>query len=183
MPGKGELVDTGSLGEVMQESIQAALSIVRAHASKYGIKPGYFQKHDMHIHVPEGATPKDGPSAGIGMVVAILSAITGVPVKSTVAMTGEVTIQGRVLQIGGLKEKLLAALRGNIKQVIIPYENKKDIVELPEEVKKGLDIKFVKRIDEVFPYCLTREPKMLVMHDKKKSAEVKLSTKFKEPLN
>jgi len=158
LPGKGKQTLTGKLGEVMQESIQAALTVVRARRDSLGIKQGYFHEHDYHIHVPEGATPKDGPSAGIGMCVALVSAITEIPVRADVAMTGEITLRGEVLPIGGLKEKLLAAHRGGIKTVIIPDENKKDLIEIEDKIKKNLDIKPVKWIDEVFDIALTSLP-------------------------
>src|SRR5699024_3212593 len=131
MPGKGKLVHTGQLGDVMKESIVAAQSVVRARSKRLGIAPDFHDKHDVHIHVPEGATPKDGPSAGIGMCTALVSALTGIAVRSEVAMTGEITLRGRVLPIGGLKEKLLAAHRGGITTVIIPEENRKDLAEIP----------------------------------------------------
>ena len=139
VPGKGKLIHTGQLGDVMQESIQAALSVVRARAERLGIDPDFHQKHDIHIHVPEGATPKDGPSAGIAMCTALVSALTKVPVRSEVAMTGEITLRGRVLPIGGLKEKLLAAHRGGITTVIIPEENQKDLADIPKNVTESLD--------------------------------------------
>ena len=139
-PGKGEIRTTGKLGDVMTESIAAAFSFVKARAPAYGIKPSIFQRKNVHIHLPEGAVPKDGPSAGIGMVTSIVSTLTGIPVRADVAMTGEVTLRGRVLPIGGLKEKLLAALRGGIKKVLIPEENEKDLAEIPANVKEGLEI-------------------------------------------
>jgi len=156
VPGKGKLIHTGQLGEVMQESIQAALSVVRARAERFGIDPDFHQKHDIHIHVPEGATPKDGPSAGIAMCTALVSALTKVPVRSEVAMTGEITLRGRVLPIGGLKEKLLAAHRGGIETVIIPEENEKDLADIPKNVTGSLEIKPVKWIDEVLDIALER---------------------------
>jgi ATP-dependent Lon protease len=155
-PGKGVIKTTGKLGEVMTESISAALSFVRAGAHNYGIRPTVFEKKDIHVHVPEGATPKDGPSAGIAMVTAIISTLTGVPVRPDVAMTGEVTLRGRVLPIGGLKEKLLAALRGGITTVLIPAENEKDLVEIPDNVKQGLTIVPVSHVDEVLALALTK---------------------------
>ena len=139
VPGKGKMTITGKLGDVMQESVQAARSYVRSRALMLGIKPEIFDKLDIHIHVPEGATPKDGPSAGIAMATSIVSVLTRIPVKASVAMTGEITLRGRVLPIGGLKEKLLAALRGGLKTVIIPKENEKDLAEIPDNVKSGLD--------------------------------------------
>jgi ATP-dependent Lon protease len=157
MPGKGKLEYTGKLGDVMKESIKAAKSFIRSKCLDYGVIPPVFEKKDFHIHLPEGATPKDGPSAGIGMVTAIISALTNVSVKRDVAMTGEVTLRGKVLPIGGLKEKLLAALRGGIKTVIIPFENEKDIRDLPESVKKGLKIISVKHVDEVLNIALTKK--------------------------
>ena len=155
-PGKGNIKTTGKLGSVMTESISAALSFVRARATHYGIKPSLFDKKDIHVHVPEGATPKDGPSAGIAMVTAIISTLTGVAVKRDVAMTGEVTLRGRVLPIGGLKEKLLAALRGGITTVLIPAENEKDLTDIPDNVKEGLKIVPVSHVDEVLALALTQ---------------------------
>jgi len=156
--GKGKLLHTGQLGEVMQESIQAAMSVVRSRAAVLGLDPDFYQKHDVHIHMPEGATPKDGPSAGIGMCTALVSALTKIPVRSDVAMTGEITLRGEVLPIGGLKEKLLAAQRGGIDIVLIPEENLKDLVEIPENIKGKLQIKPVRWIDEVLQVALTRQP-------------------------
>ena len=155
VPGKGQIKATGKLGDVMSESIQAAFSFVKARSPAYGIKPSTIQKKDIHIHLPEGAVPKDGPSAGIGMVTSIVSTLSGVPVRKDVAMTGEVTLRGRVLPIGGLKEKLLAALRGGITTVLIPEENRKDLAEIPENVKQGLDIIPVSHVDEVLAKALT----------------------------
>ena len=137
VPGKGQIKTTGKLGDVMQESIQAAFSFVKARAPSYGVKPSVFARKDIHVHLPEGAVPKDGPSAGIGMVTAIISTLTGIPVRRDVAMTGEVTLRGRVLPIGGLKEKLLAALRGGITTVLIPAENEKDLAEIPAPIIKA----------------------------------------------
>ena len=159
MPGKGKLELTGKLGDVMKESMHAAKSFVRSRCLEFGIIPPVFEKKDIHIHVPEGATPKDGPSAGIGMVTAIVSALTNTPVKKDVAMTGEVTLSGRVLPIGGLKEKLLAALRGGIKTAIIPAENEKDLKEIPDNVKQGLKIIPVKHVEEVLKIALTKSLK------------------------
>jgi ATP-dependent Lon protease len=156
VPGKGKLIHTGQLGEVMQESIHAALSVVRARTDRLGIDPDFHQKYDIHIHVPEGATPKDGPSAGIAMCTALVSALTKVPVRSEVAMTGEITLRGRVLPIGGLKEKLLAAHRGGIETVIIPDENEKDLAEIPKNVTESLSIRPVRWIDEVLDIALER---------------------------
>jgi ATP-dependent Lon protease len=156
MPGKGKMEITGKLGEVMQESVKAAKSYVRSRCIEYGIIPPVFERKDIHIHVPEGATPKDGPSAGIAMVTSIVSSLTGIPVRRDVAMTGEVTLRGRVLPIGGLKEKLLAALRGGIKTVLIPDENEKDLAEIPKNVIEGLKIIPVKTVDEVLKVALTR---------------------------
>jgi ATP-dependent Lon protease len=152
--GKGRLVHTGQLGDVMKESIQAAMSVVRARADQLGIDPDFYQNLDVHIHVPEGATPKDGPSAGIAMCTALVSVLTKVPVRSEVAMTGEITLRGRVLPIGGLKEKLLAAHRGGITTVIIPEENKKDLADIPANVTSSLDIHAVRWIDEVLGIAL-----------------------------
>jgi len=156
VPGKGKLIHTGQLGDVMQESIQAALSVVRARVDRMGIDPEFHQKLDVHIHVPEGATPKDGPSAGIAMCTSLVSALTKIPVRSDVAMTGEITLRGRVLPIGGLKEKLLAAHRGGITTVIIPEENRKDLTEIPKNVTEYLDIRPVRWIDEVLDIALER---------------------------
>ena len=155
VPGKGAVKTTGKLGEVMSESVQMAFSFVKARAPAYGIKPSLFQRKDLHIHLPEGAVPKDGPSAGIGMVTAMVSTLTGIPVRSDIAMTGEVTLRGRVLAIGGLKEKLLAALRGGIKTVLIPEENRKDLVEIPANIREGLEIVPVSHVDEVLARALT----------------------------
>ena len=162
MPGKGKQSYTGKLGDVMQESIQAAMTVVRTRSRQYGIPLDFYQKQDVHIHVPEGATPKDGPSAGIGMCTAVLSAITSIPVRSDLAITGEITLRGEVLPVGGLKEKLLAAHRGGIKLVLIPHENEKDLVEIPNNVKAGLEIKPVRWIDEVFEFALERLPEPIV---------------------
>ena len=158
VPGKGKLQHTGQLGEVMQESIQAAMTVVRSRAQVLGLEPDFYQKNDVHLHMPEGATPKDGPSAGIGMCTALVSALTGIPVRSDVAMTGEITLRGEVLPIGGLKEKLLAAHRGGIKTVLIPDENEKDLAEIPDNIKGNLEIKPVKWIDEVLQVALTHQP-------------------------
>ncbi len=158
MPGKGKTITTGKLGDVMQESIQAALSVVRARSRKLGVKEDFYQKNDIHIHLPEGATPKDGPSAGIGIVTSMVSVLSGIPVRSDVAMTGEITLRGEVLQIGGLKEKLLAAHRGGIKTVLIPEENVKDLAEIPDNIKNRLEIVPVKWIDKVLEIALERQP-------------------------
>jgi ATP-dependent Lon protease len=161
LPGKGKTTTTGKLGEVMQESIQAALSVVRSRAKTLGIAESFYEKTDLHIHLPEGATPKDGPSAGIGICTAMVSALTGIPVRADVAMTGEITLRGEVLPIGGLKEKLLAAQRGGIKMVLIPEENTKDLVEIPDSVKNKLDIHPVKWIEQVLELALERKPEPL----------------------
>ncbi len=158
MPGKGKMTVTGNLRDVMKELISAAASYVRSRAIDFGIKPPLFEKRDIHVHVPEGATPKDGPSAGIAMVTAIVSVMTGIPARKDVAMTGEITLRGRVLPIGGLKEKLLAALRGGIKTVLIPEENAKDLAEIPDNVKSGMEIIPVGRMGEVLKHALTRVP-------------------------
>jgi len=154
VPGKGKSIATGSLGDVMQESIKAALTVVRSRAEKLRINPDFYEKRDIHVHVPEGATPKDGPSAGIGMCTALVSSLTGNPVKCDVAMTGEITLRGEVLAIGGLKEKLLAAHRGGIKTVIIPLDNERDLEEIPKNVIGDLTIYPVKWIDEVLDIAL-----------------------------
>jgi ATP-dependent Lon protease len=161
MPGKGLIIRTGSLGDVMKESVEAARSVVRARAARLGIKADAFEKCDIHVHVPEGATPKDGPSAGIAMTTALVSTLTGIPVRSDVAMTGEITLRGEVLAIGGLKEKLLAAHRGGIKTVLIPEENVKDLAEIPDNAKNSLEIIPVKWIDQVLQNALTRVPQPL----------------------
>jgi ATP-dependent Lon protease len=165
MPGKGKTITTGKLGEVMQESIQAALSVVRARSRKLGVKEDFYQKNDIHIHLPEGATPKDGPSAGIGIATSMVSVLSGIPVRSDVAMTGEITLRGEVLQIGGLKEKLLAAHRGGIKTVLIPEENVKDLTEIPDNIKNKLEIVPVKWIDKVLEIALERQPDPLPEHE------------------
>ncbi len=159
VPGKGRQTKTGSLGDVMQESIQAALTFVRSRSAVLGIADDFHEKFDLHIHVPEGATPKEGPSAGIGMCTAVVSVITRIPVRADVAMTGEITLRGQVLAIGGLKEKLLAAHRGGIKHVIIPKENERDLKEIPENVKENLSIYPIKWMDEVLEIALERMPK------------------------
>ncbi|PCI22831.1 MAG: endopeptidase La [Piscirickettsiaceae bacterium] len=175
--GKGKLTLTGKLGDVMQESIQAALTVVRSRAETLGIEADFHQKHDIHVHVPEGATPKDGPSAGIGMCTAIVSALTRIPVLANVAMTGEITLRGEVLPIGGLKEKLLAALRGGITTVIIPHENEKDLVEMPANIKQNLDIIPVRWIDEVLTLALKSVPGPKTAKSKpSKSSGIKKST-------
>ncbi|MBI3778849.1 MAG: endopeptidase La [Gammaproteobacteria bacterium] len=168
VPGKGKLTITGKLGDVMQESIQAAMSVVRARAAKLGIMPDFYQKHDFHLHVPEGATPKDGPSAGIAMCTAMVSALTKIPVRAEVAMTGEITLRGEVLPIGGLKEKLLAAHRGNLKVVLIPEENRKDLADIPKNIRDSLDIRPVRWVDQVLEAALERVPEPL---DESKLAE------------
>jgi ATP-dependent Lon protease len=157
-PGKGRLTHTGQLGDVMKESIQAAMTVVRSRAAALGLDDDFYQKLDVHIHVPEGATPKDGPSAGIGMCTALASALTGIPVHADVAMTGEITLRGEVLPIGGLKEKLLAAHRGGIQTVIIPHENERDLVDIPKNIKQNLDIRPVQWIDEVLDIALAGTP-------------------------
>ena len=161
MPGKGKTITTGKLGEVMQESIQAALSVVRSRSRRLGINEDFYQKNDIHIHLPEGATPKDGPSAGIGIVTAMVSVLSGIPVRADVAMTGEITLRGEVLPIGGLKEKLLAAHRGGIKTVLIPQDNVKDLAEIPDNIKNRLEIHPVKWIDQVLEMALERKPEPL----------------------
>jgi len=158
VPGKGKVQHTGKLGDVMQESVSAAMSYVRSRATSFGIKPTLFERRDIHVHVPEGATPKDGPSAGIAMATSIVSVLTGIPVRKDVAMTGEITLRGRVLPIGGLKEKLLAALRSGVTTVFIPKDNEKDLAEIPDNVKKGLTILPVSHVDEVIGRALVRKP-------------------------
>jgi ATP-dependent Lon protease len=169
--GKGKLNHTGQLGEVMQESIQAAMTVVRSRTQVLGLDQDFYQKNDFHIHVPEGATPKDGPSAGIGMCTALISALTRIPVRSDVAMTGEITLRGEVLPIGGLKEKLLAAHRGGITTVLIPDENTKDLAEIPENIKERLVIKPVKWIDEVLQFALRNMPQPVAAEPEAQEAE------------
>ncbi|MEH6665071.1 MAG: S16 family serine protease, partial [Brevundimonas sp.] len=155
MPGRGRMTVTGNLKEVMKESISAAASYVRARALAFGVKPPVFEKTDIHVHVPDGATPKDGPSAGVAMTVAMVSVLTGIPVRKDIAMTGEITLRGRVTAIGGLKEKLLAALRSGVKTVLIPQENEKDLADVPENVKAALEIVPVSTADEALKWALT----------------------------
>ena len=181
VPGKGRQVKTGSLGDVMQESIQAAMTVVRARAKALGIKPDFHEKSDMHIHVPEGATPKDGPSAGIGMCTAMVSVLTGIPVRAEVAMTGEITLRGQVLAIGGLKEKLLAAHRGGIKIVVIPEENERDLKEIPENVKRDLEIRPVRWIEQVLDIALETTPKPLSDEEWKTLSEKAASEGARSP--
>ncbi|MCK5432378.1 MAG: endopeptidase La [Gammaproteobacteria bacterium] len=166
VPGKGKAIRTGQLGDVMQESIEAAMTVVRSRSEMLGITSDFYKEHDFHIHVPEGATPKDGPSAGGAMCVSIVSALTGIPVRANVAMTGEITLRGEILPIGGLKEKLLAALRGGIEIVLIPKENERDLIEIPDNIKQNLDIRPVRWIDEIFEVALKSVPKMLSENDK-----------------
>ena len=161
LPGKGKTITTGKLGEVMQESVQAALSVVRKRSRSLGIADDFYQKNDIHIHLPEGAIPKDGPSAGIGICTAMVSMLTGIPVCCDVAMTGEITLRGEVLPIGGLKEKLLAAVRGGLARVLIPEENVRDLAEIPDSIKGKLEIIPVKWIDRVLELALERQPEPL----------------------
>jgi ATP-dependent Lon protease len=158
VPGKGNVKHTGKLGDVMQESVSAALSYVRSRSITFGIKPTLFEKRDIHLHVPEGATPKDGPSAGIAMATSIVSVLTGIPVRRDIAMTGEITLRGRVLPIGGLKEKLLAALRAGITTVFFPKDNEKDLPEIPDSVRKALKLIPVAHVDDVIGQALARRP-------------------------
>jgi len=175
LPGKGSIKYTGKLGDVMQESIQAAASYVRSRSIDFGIKPTIFEKRDIHVHVPEGATPKDGPSAGVAMCTSIVSTLTRIPVRRDIAMTGEITLRGRVLPIGGLKEKLLAALRGGIKTVLIPKENEKDLAEIPDNVKRGLEIIAVNSVDEVVEHALVTRPVPIAWADDEDDDEKKVS--------
>ena len=170
LPGKGRMKTTGKLGDVMKESIEAAASFVRSISPEIGVKPPKFETIDIHVHVPEGATPKDGPSAGIAMVTSIVSVLTGIPVRRDIAMTGEVTLRGNVLPIGGLKEKLLAALRGGIKTVLIPEENAKDLTEIPENVKAGLNIIPVSNVREVLRIALVRQPEPVEWNEEAEEA-------------
>ena len=158
MPGKGNVTHTGNLSDVMQESVQVARSYVRSRSTEFGIVPTLFEKRDIHVHLPEGATPKDGSSAGVAMCASIVSALTAIPVRKEIAMTGEITLRGRVLPIDGLKEMLLAALRGGITKVLIPKENEKDLAEIPDNVKRALEIIAVTSVDEVVAQALTLTP-------------------------
>jgi ATP-dependent Lon protease len=180
MPGKGNVANTGKLGDVMQESVQAARSFLRSRLLRYGIKPSDFNKRDIHVHVPEGATPKDGPSAGVAMCTSIISALSGIPIRADVAMTGEITLRGRVLPIGGLKEKLLAALRGGIKTVLIPKDNEKDLADIPENVKKELEIIPVETVDEVLKRALTRLPVPIEWTEEDEAAEAEALLKARK---
>jgi ATP-dependent Lon protease len=173
MPGKGKMTVTGNLRDVMKESISAANAYVRSRSIDFGIEPPTFENKDIHVHVPEGATPKDGPSAGVAMVTAIVSILTGIEVRKDVAMTGEITLRGRVLPIGGLKEKLLAALRAGIKTVLIPEENAKDLAEIPDEVKNALEIIPVSQMDEVLKHALVRQPEPIVWDEAAAAAAAK----------
>ncbi|MCH9019315.1 MAG: endopeptidase La [Proteobacteria bacterium] len=172
LPGKGKILNTGKLGDVMQESVQAADSFVRSRSPRFGIKPTVFEKIDIHVHIPEGATPKDGPSAGVAMCTSIVSVLTGIPVRASVAMTGEITLRGRVLPIGGLKEKLLAALRGGIKTVIIPKENEKDLAEIPDNVKRNIETIAASTVDEVLEHALLRMPEPIDWPEKEGVGEL-----------
>jgi ATP-dependent Lon protease len=180
VPGKGKLTITGQLGDVMQESVQAAMTVVRSRAGIFGLDDDFYQKQDIHIHVPEGAIPKDGPSAGIGMCTTLVSALTNIPVKSSVAMTGEITLRGEVLPIGGLKEKLLAAHRGGIKTVLIPHENERDLAEIPKNIKEHLDIRPVKWIDEVLQIALQHMPEARTVSGKEEDVSEKVVSKRKK---
>jgi ATP-dependent Lon protease len=161
VPGKGQVKHTGKLGDVMQESVSAALSYVRSRSIRFGIKPTLFERRDIHVHVPEGATPKDGPSAGIAMATSIVSVLTGIPIRRDVAMTGEITLRGRVLPIGGLKEKLLAALRSGVTTVFIPKDNEKDLADIPDSVRKHLTLIPVAHVDDVIDQALVRKPEAI----------------------
>jgi ATP-dependent Lon protease len=171
VPGKGKATHTGQLGDVMKESIEAAMTVVRSRSEILGINSDFYKECDFHIHVPEGATPKDGPSAGVAMCTALVSALTSIPVRSSVAMTGEITLRGEVLPIGGLKEKLLAALRGGIETVLIPWENERELAEIPKNIIQHLEIKPVRWIDEVLEVALQHMPK--VTTGKEKTADSK----------
>ena len=177
MPGKGRMQITGKLGDVMQESVKAAKSFVRSKSLEYGIIPPIFEKKDFHIHVPEGATPKDGPSAGIAMVTSIVSSITNIPANRDLAMTGEVTITGQVLPIGGLKEKLLAAHRAGVKKVLIPKENEKDLIDVPKKVREDIKIIPVENADEVIKIALIKEPKPIEWTEVEKLSDTKKDDK------
>jgi ATP-dependent Lon protease len=172
MPGKGRMTVTGNLKDVMKESISAANSYVRSRATKFGIEPPKFEKTDVHIHVPDGATPKDGPSAGAAMATAIVSVLTGIPIRKEIAMTGEITLRGRVTAIGGLKEKLLAALRSGVKTVLIPSENEKDLADIPANVKEALEIIPVSTMDEVLAKALVHQPTAIEWSEEDEPAAV-----------
>jgi ATP-dependent Lon protease len=176
VPGKGKLTHTGRLGSVMTESIQAAMTVVRSRSTMFNLKEDFHKIYDLHVHVPEGATPKDGPSAGVGMCTALVSALTDIPVRCDIAMTGEITLRGEVLAIGGLKEKLLAAHRGGIKTVLIPYENEKDLEEIPNNIKGKLEILPVKWIDEVLEKALVHSPVSINQQETKKTEKTSLET-------
>src|SRR6201999_1018933 len=182
LPGKGRFQATGKLGDVMKESIDAARSYVRSKATSFGIKPPLFDKIDIHVHVPEGATPKDGPSAGLAMAASIISGIPGIPIRRDVAMTGEVTLRGRALPIGGLKEKLLAALRAGITTVVIPKDNEKDLAEVPDNVKTGLKIVPVASMGEVLAVALTRQPEAIDWVEPEAAAPLPLADSDPDPL-
>ena len=169
--GKGGLTLTGQLGDVMKESAQAGISYIRSVSEQYRISDEYFRKHDIHIHIPEGAVPKDGPSAGVTMVTAMISAITKIPVRADVAMTGEITLRGRVLPIGGLKEKLLAAKNAGMKIVFVPAKNKADVEEISEEIKNGLDIRYAETMEDILPTALTGKISEKKSGKRKKKAE------------
>jgi ATP-dependent Lon protease len=173
VPGKGKVTSTGKLGEVMRESVQAAESFVKSRAASCGIGTKALESKDIHVHVPEGATPKDGPSAGVGMVTSIVSVLTEIPVRRDVAMTGEITLRGRILPIGGLKEKLLAALRGGLKTVLIPKENEKDLAEIPDNVKQGLEIIPVSVVDEVITHALTSQPMPINLEEERVESSIR----------
>jgi ATP-dependent Lon protease len=177
LPGKGRMKTTGTLGDVMKESIDAASSYVKSISPEIGVKPPRFDKMDIHVHVPEGATPKDGPSAGLAMVTSIVSVLTGIPVHKDMAMTGEVTLRGNALPIGGLKEKLLAALRGGIKKVLIPKENEKDLRDLPESVLNGLEIIPVEHVSEVLEHALVSRPEPILWDEAAEEAAAKIAAK------
>ena len=180
MPGKGNIIRTGSLGDVMKESVEAARTVVRSRARRLGVRDEVFEKSDIHVHLPEGATPKDGPSAGIAITTAVISTLSGIPVHPDVAMTGEITLRGEVLAIGGLKEKLLAALRGGIKTVLIPEENVKDLADIPDLVKNRMEIVPVKWIDQVLEVALTRQP--IPLSDEEPVAEARTQPAPAEPV-
>jgi ATP-dependent Lon protease len=181
LPGKGKMTITGKLGDVMRESVQAAESYVKARAVSFGIQPPIFEKRDIHVHVPEGATPKDGPSAGVAMITSIVSVLTGIPVRKDIAMTGEITLRGRVLPIGGLKEKLLAALRGGIRKVLIPKENEKDLADIPDNVKKNLEIAAMTTVDDVLKHALVR-PLVPIEWNEEKNVPAVAATEHKDEI-